>query len=470
MKEYKKLLKNLGIFAIANLGSKLISILLVPYYTYVLSTQEYGTIDMYITSISLILPIITLSIFDATLRFTIKSNFSKKAIFTSSVFVVMLGNIAFLILYPIISKLYVFKEYIIVFYLILMLQSMNSLLAQFARGIGKVKDFALSGVISTIFTIVLNIIFLSKFRWGISGYFASIIISCIVCNLYLIFKTKIWKYINKKEVDFQLVKEMLQYSVPLIPNSLMWWIMNASDRYAINIFLGISANGIYAIANKVPTILNMLYSIFSQAWQLSAIEEADNKNKSQFYTNVFNIFSLVMLIGTSCILVIIRPIIETFLADAYRDSWKYVPFLLLSVVFTSFSAFLGTNYIAMKETKGVFKTSLVGAIVNIILNILLIPYLGLNGASIATMISFFTVWIIRIYDTKKFVNIKLDLKNLMYTFIVIFIQIAVLYSKIQSYLIIEVLLLLLLLLINMNVLKNIINSIFYDKKIVKMIS
>ena len=148
--------------------------------------------------------------------------------------------------------------------------------------------------------------------------------------------------------------------------------MNASDRYAINIFLGISANGIYAIANKVPTILNMLYSIFSQAWQLSAIEEADNKNKSQFYTNVFNIFSLVMLIGTSCILVIIRPIIETFLADAYRDSWKYVPFLLLSVVFTSFSAFLGTNYIAMKETKGVFKTSLVGAIVNIILNILLI--------------------------------------------------------------------------------------------------
>lgn len=467
MSAYKKLLKNSGIFAIANLGSKLISILLVPYYTYVLSTSEYGTIDMIMTSASLILPLLTLNIFDATLRFSVKSKYNNSDIFSNSIIVIILGNIVFLLIYPILNRMLLLKGITYLFYIIILMQSINSVIAQFVRGIGKVKNFALNGLINTIVLVTSNIILLSKFNMGIKGYLISVILSYLIATIYLIFSVRMWKYFSCNEIRWSLIKEMSLYSIPLIPNSLMWWIMNASDRYAINMFMGIAANGVYAVAYKIPTILNLLYSIFSQAWQLSAIEEGDSENKSEFYTNVFKILSILMLLATSFILIIIRPIIEIILSTEYRESWKYVPFLLLAVVFTSFSSFLGTNYIAMKETKGVFKTSLVGGVLNIILNIILIPFIGINGAAISTMISFAVVWIMRIYDTKKFVIIKIDLKKMIYSLVIIFIQIFFLYTEIKYYLIIEGILVILMIFINRDDLTNMIRQIIKIIKIKK---
>ena len=442
MSAYKKLLKNSGIFAIANLGSKLISILFIPYYTYVLSIVEYGTIDMINTSISLILPLITLSIFDATLRFTVKSRYSNKDIFSSSIIVILIANIIVLLLYPILIKISFLKNILGLFYIIILVQSINVVIAQFTRGIGMVKQFAINGIINTFILVISNIILLSYFNMGIKGYFISVILAYMLSTLYLIISTKIWKLCSFKNINITIIKEMIRYSIPLIPNSLMWWIMNASDRYAITMFMGVAANGLYAVAYKIPTILNLLYSIFSQAWQLSAIEEGESKNKSEFYTNVFKVFSVVMFIGTSFILMIIKPIIEIVLSTEFKNCWRYVPFLLLAVVFTSFSSFLGTNYIAMKETKGVFKTSLI----------------GLNGAAIATMISFFIVWVIRICDTKKFVIIKIDFKTLIITLIIIFIQIATLYMKSKYYFIIELLLVIIIIFVNKSTLFDIING------------
>ncbi len=430
MSAYKKLVKNSGIFAIANLGSKLMSILLVPFYTYILTTEQYGEVDIFITTISLLLPVITLNIFDATLRFSVKSHHNKKAIFTSSILIVLAGNLAFLgliLILLVLANTLINNEYIILFYIVILLQSINSTLAQFARGIGRVKSFALNGLISTFATLTLNIILLSKFNMGVRGYFISIVVANIVCNVYLLVSNRLWKYYDIKQYKLDLVKEMLTYSTPLIPNSLMWWIINASDRYIITLFLGIGANGIYSVANKIPTVLNLLNSIFSQAWQLSAIEEGESKDKSEFYTNVFKSFSTIMLMGTSAILIIVKPVVEIMLSGEFGESWRYVSFLLLAVVFSSFSTFLGTNYIAMKKTKGVFKTTVIGAVVNLILNIILIPTIGINGATIATMISYLSVWLIRIYDTKEFVNIKFDIKKIVMTLFIIINQIIILY-------------------------------------------
>lgn len=465
MNAYKKLLKNSGVFAVANLGSKLISILLVPYYTYVLSTTEYGTIDMITTSVSLILPLISLNIFDATLRFSVKSKYNNKDIFSSSIIVIILGNLLFLLIYPILNKIPLLAGKTYLFYIIILIQGINSVVSQFTRGIGRVKEFAANGVINTIVLVTSNIILLSKFNLGINGYLISIILANLVATIYLMISVRLWRFYSTKRINWNLINDMTRYSIPLIPNSLIWWIMNASDRYIINMFLGIAANGVYAVANKIPTILNLLYSIFSQAWQLSAIEEGESENKSEFYTNVFKILSIVMLLGTSFILMIIRPVIEIVLSTEYKNSWKYVPFLLLAVVFTSFSSFLGTNYIAMKETKGVFKTSLVGGLLNIILNFILIPIIGINGAAIATMISFAVVWLIRIYDTRKFVLIKIDLKQLVYSLMIIFIQIGVLYINVKYYLIIEGILVILMLIVNKSDLLNIIKQIMMLIKI-----
>lgn len=451
MNKYKKLLKNSGIFAIANLGSKLISIILIPLYTYILTTNEYGSIDMIMTTVSLIMPLITLNIFEATLRFSVKSKHSKSEVLTNSLVIALGGLILLAIISPLIYKVEIFNVNIILIYLLVLLQALNLVFSQFARGIGKVGAFAINGLLNTAITLGLNILFLVKLNMHIDGYILSIIIANLICNIYLFISLEIRSFTKLSSMNKEVIKNMVIYSIPLIPNSLMWWIMNASDRYAISYFLGVEANGIYALAYKVPTVLNILSSIFFQAWQLSAIEEKDSKLKDEFYSKVFNMFLAVMIISTSGILVVTKLLFKLIIAPEFYSAWRYVPFLLLSVVFCSFSSFLGTNYVAMEETKGAFKTTLIGGIVNIVLNFITIPIIGINGAALSTMISFFIVWILRCFDTRKFVEIKVDMKNMIINGILIALQIIVLYYVNNKQIIYQVILFVVLLAANREV-------------------
>ncbi|MBU8586941.1 oligosaccharide flippase family protein [Priestia megaterium] len=437
MNSYKKLVNNSIIFAIGNLGTKLIVFFLIPIYTTYLTKSEFGTADLLTSTLSFLLPIFTLSIFDSVLRFTMDKGYNSQEVLMNSLIVMIMGFFISFLAYPILISVLPFKSFILLFYILMFIQAINVILTQYIRAIGMVKLFAANGIVNAIALLFFNLIFLIIFHLGIKGYLYAFILSNIISSLVVIIGGKMKKDFVVKKVNVQLAKEMMKYSIPLIPNALMWWIMGLSDRYIINYFLGLSATGMYAVANKIPSILNVVNSIFFQAWQMSAIEEVNSKEKSQFFSKVFNNFAIVMLISTSVILILLKIIIKLLAADSYFNSWNYVPFLLLGIVFSSFSGFLGTNYIANKKTSGVFKTSAIGAGINIILNLLLIPLIGINGASIGTMISFLIIWLLRIKDTKKFVEIKMNNKNLLFSLFIILLQILTLYSvsSLKSYLI-----------------------------------
>lgn len=462
---YKKLIGNSFVFAIGNLGSKLIAIILVPLYTYYLTTIEYGTIDLITTTTSMLLPIVSLSIFDAVLRFAMDKSQPTDSVFTNTVIVTSIGALIAILSYPFLSYFNVFGESIIFMYVILILQAFQTLFAQFVRAVGKVKIFALNGIVMAVITGVMNIFLLVYLNMGINGYLLALVLSNLVSIIYLTIAGKIYKFINFKKINKDLTKRMLIYCIPLIPNALMWWVMNASSRYFILFFVGASANGIFAVANKIPSLLSILNQIFSQAWQLSAIEEYESKDKSKFYSEVFSYFSMVMFLGTSAILVVIKIAMNFAVAPEFYTAWKYIPFLLLGVVFSSFSGFLGTNYIAAKKTGGVFRTSIIGGIVNVVSNLIFVPWIGTNGAGISTMISFFVIWIIRVYDTKKFINIKLNMKNLIANISIIAVQISVLYLNLDTSteLVIEGLLFVVLLIVNKSLFNSIMQVIKYKR-------
>lgn len=453
MNNYKKLVSNSLVFAIGNLGTKLIIFFLVPLYTYYLTTSEFGLVDLLTTTINLLLPILTMSISQSVLRFAMDMNYDRHSVLINSLVVVFTGFIVLLLCYPIFKILLPLDGFIIHIYLLLLMQSIYNVLAEYIRAQGKVKLFAISGIINACVLLVSNIIFLVVINMGIVGYLVSIIIANIFSSIFVIIGGRIFLDIRVKKINMKLMKEMLKYSIPLIPNAILWWIMGLSDRYIITYYLGLSANGVYAVASKIPSILNIIHSIFFQAWQMSAIEEADSKDKSNFFTNVFSVFSVTMLVSTSLIIVHLKIIIDIFIGGDYSDVWKYIPFLLLGAVFSSFSGFLGTNYIASKKTTGVIKTSVTGAILNIVINILLIPLIGIYGAAIGTMISFAIVWIYRIKDTNRFVHIKLNVKNLLFTLIIVFFQIGVLYINFDFEYLLQLGLFTIILIINLREIK-----------------
>lgn len=431
MDKYEKLAKNSAIFAISNFADKVLKILIVPLYTYVLTTEEYGEIDLITNLISLIVPIITLYIQDATLRFIIDKQYNSSDIISTSLKVVTIGNLVLLLSIPILIIVGKINQYYIWMYAIIITQGISLVLEQYARGIGRVKEFAINGIIKTIITLGLNIVLLVVLKIGVSGYFISILVSYIGSILYLLLTTKVYKEIVFKSNNKKLLKEMLAFSIPLLPSILAWWIMNVSDRYMILYYLGASQNGIYAIASKIPTVLSTISTIFFQAWQLSAFEEANSKERDEFYNKIFNIFSIMMFCSVSIILVFLKPIIKIVIESSYYESWQYTPFLLLGVAFSNFSVFIGTNYSVQKKTKGAFTSTIISTVINIVANLALIPLIGVNGAAIATCISYVVLFFVRKRDTREYIKIELNIKKWFSIILLLLLQIAI-YYNIQS--------------------------------------
>lgn len=421
----KVLLDNSIVFAIGNLGSKLITIIMVPLYTYFMSTSEYGTVDLIQTTANLLLPMITLSVFDAVFRFTLDKDNNNTQILSNGFAISIACNIIFLLLLPIFKI--VIGDLYLYLYFIVFLQSFQSLFAEYSRGIGDVKTFSVNGILNTFFVAIFNIIFLVFLRCNTIGYLLSIILSSIISNLFLVWRLKIWKKIEFTMIKKKSINELLIYSIPLIPNAFAWWINNASSRYFILYFVGVSANGLFAIASKIPSFLSVLNSIFFQSWQMSAVEEFESSDRDIFYSNVFKLYIEMLFISTSFILFILKPFMLLVVSQAFYSSWKLIPFLLLTVVYSSMSSFLGTNYIASKKTAGIFITTILGAVVNIILNLLLVPILGANGAGISSMFSFFSVFLIRLVDTKKISNMFIDTRHFIINNAFIFAQVYTLF-------------------------------------------
>lgn len=434
MNKYIKLIRNIGIFTIGNLGSKFLTFLIVPLYTYVLTTEEYGLVDTTITLVSLFLPFFTCAIYEAILRYTLNSKYTKEEVFTNCFIVLILGFLIFIFVMPIIN-LFIDFNFLLYFILLLITQGIYTFFQQFSKGIDRNQVYTISGLIYTFIMLLLNVLFLVNFKMGIPGYFLSMIIGYTISSIYITITTNIFKYFKVNVISKESIKVYLKYSIPLVPNSIMWWVMNASSKFFILYFLDLSANGIYAIAFKIPTVISMFSQIFFQAWQISAVEEENSSSKSTYYSKIYNLFSIVMFGISSFLLVVLKPLILNFFSQDYIDAWEYIPFLILAVVFSSFSSFIGVNYIVSKKTSGVFTSSLIGAIANCIFNILLIPCIGLYGASIATLLSYFIMWIIRYRDTKKQINIKINKFAYLFNILIITFQIILLYIPFSNNLI-----------------------------------
>lgn len=419
MNQYKKLAGNSVIFAIGNFGSRVISFVMLPLYTYKLTTAEYGTVDLLLTLVSLLLPVVTLSIFDAVLRFAMEKETNPKKLYTNSMHVTQISSLILLVLSLI---LFVIKSNVAFLPLLLALQSYQSLFSQYAKGIGKVKIFAINGILLSFLTAALNLIFLIPFNMGLTGYLMSTALSFLFSDIFLYYILNLKKEKDNSLLDKDYRNELLKFSSPLIPNSVAWWVTTAIGRFFILFFIGVESNGLYAVANKIPALLTVFTTIFAQSWQISAIEEFNSENRESFFSNIYTAYSEALVIGCSFILVVLNPLFKILVAPEFYVAWQYAPILLLSVVFSSLSGFLGSQYIAAKETVSVLKTTLLGAFLNIVLNLLLVPIFGINGVGMGSALSFFIVWLIREKDLQRFLRFQMPKKLFLLSIVVLICQ------------------------------------------------
>ena len=405
---YKKLFSNTLIFAIGSFGSKLLVLILVPLYTAALLPEQYGTVDLVAQTANILLPIFTLSVSEAALRFGLdaKSPEKRQTIYTTCLGVVICGLGIMSAIFPILSRLDYLNGFAPILYIYVWTAALKQLNATYVRSLEKVKLFALDGILTTLAMILLNILFLLKFKWGMTGYLLAIILSDVCSSVFLFIAAGLWRHVNPKRFSLTSLKEMLRYCAPLVPTTLLWLITSISDRFIITYFHGEGMNGINTVAYKIPTIITTVFTMFSQAWNMSAIQENGSSEREDFYTSVFSLNQSFMYLMAAGILLINRPLTYIWVNPNYHEAMLYSPILTLATVFTCFNVFLGSVYIAEKRTKRSFVTSLAAGVINIILNFLLIPRFGIYGAAGATFAAYFAVFFFRLYDTKNIIRFR----------------------------------------------------------------
>lgn len=422
--KFKYLIKNTGILAISNFSSKVLNFLLVPVYTAVLSTEEYGFYDAIVTTIGLLYPILTLNIVEGVMRFLMNREKDKTGVISignkyvfSSIFLyalILIVNFIFNLIPSIIP-------YSLWIFLYATFTTLNEYCVAIAKGFEEVKAMGIAGILGTIVSVSLNLLLLLVIKMGLTGFFLANTMGQLIPVLYFFVIIKPWNYFSLS-IDKALEREILKYSIPLIATAVMWWVNGAADRYVVLFFVGVSANGLLSVAYKIPTILNTIQQIFIQAWQISAIKNYDDNEAKIFYRSTFSYLNLLMCMACSGLILLTKPLARFLFSKDFYSAWKYVPFLLISSLMVTMAGFIGAILAAKNDSIAVFKSAVTGAISNIVLNIVFVSLIGVQGVTVATAISSTVIYVTRDMAIGDLVHGSKDFKKIVLSWITIVCQ------------------------------------------------
>lgn len=412
MDKYNRLGKNTILVFIGNIGSKSISFLMLPFYTKWLSVEEFGITDIITIYSAFLIGLVSACLADSIFIFPKDKEFKvQKRYFTTGLIFAFISFLLASLLFSVVKYVFIyyetensFTEYTWYVFWIMVATFLQNYMQQFSRSINKVRVYAISGILLTGSLAVFAFLLIPDY--GVSGFIIAQVASFFFSALYTFFHSKSFKYFSLKAINIDFGKQMLKYSFPLIPNSMMWLLVSSINRPILEHYLGLKSVGIYAVANKFPSILIVIFSVFIYSWQISVLEEFDKPNYKNFYNKVFRLIFFILIV-LSCLVTIFSKMLISIMADQkFIDAWYILPLLAFSVLFSSLSAFVGTNFSATKESKYYFYSSFFGALTSVLFNFLLIPFWGLYGAAVAVILSFAVTAIFRIKYTWNLVRIQ----------------------------------------------------------------
>ena len=408
MNQKKQLMKNTIIIAIGKLSTQIISYLLLPLYTSQLDPSEYGNYDFICTLSVFLCPIITLLMEESMFRYLIDadSKVQRKKIITQTIIYTFFGTVLFTIIAALImgfgtdyTAMYITA--IITFVISNILIGLSNALS---RGLGKIKLYSVSNFILGISTIILNIVFILALNAGAEGLLWANTIANAFTAIVILGILKLPKYIGK--IDKPLMKDMIKYSIPLVPNSISWSIINMSDRIILTQMVSSAANGIYAMANKFPNIINVLYGYFYTAWKESAAKIVKEDNKNQYYNSIYHDAKRFLYAVTICLIAVMPFAFPIFINEAYDEAYVYIPIVMIATYYSNLSSFYGGIFSAYKDTKIMGTTTIVAAVINLVIDLLLVNWLKIYAACFSTLIANLIVYFYRKKKLKKYLKLK----------------------------------------------------------------
>ena len=410
--KYKNLIKDTIIFALGSVGSKFILFFLVPLYTNCLSQAEYGTADLVFTIAQVFIPIVSLVIFDSVIRFGLENRKSPENVFLIAVIIWGVGCIISLVIVPIVGVFDAVKAWKWYLYFYMIFNILLSIVLNYLKVKNNNLLYSCICIVQTFSLAILNIYLLLIKHTGVCGYLISNIVACIIAIIIAVILGNLVHDLRKSKYDFKLAKRMVLYSFPLIFNNLAWWIIQSSDKVMIQIMLGEGVLGLYTVATRIPSLINVVVSVFQQSWGISAIVEMDSDNDKKFYSDVFGIFTAGVFIACIMINACVKYFMKIYVSKDFYEAWKFVPLLVCSASFSAIAAYFGAIYGALKKSVNNMISTVASGVLNIIINLIFIPLIGGEGAVIGTLVAYFFLAYVRLKDCLRFVDIDVNIVKL----------------------------------------------------------
>ncbi|WP_027438519.1 lipopolysaccharide biosynthesis protein [Lachnospira multipara] len=429
MKRGESLAKNTLILSLGTIIPKITSFITLPIITLCLTKNEIGFNELIMMFSILMLPVATLQIQTAAFRFLIDVRDDeeeiKKIISSIIVFTFITSLIALVVVFLCLYKEDLYLRFLICLYYLA--DIFVNTLRQICRGLGKNGEYSKSIIVSSFSTLVFIIALVFILSWGLIGVVASSFLSSFIAFIYLFFKIKLYRFFSMSFFNKEILKKMLSYTIPLIPNSISGWLMRLADRLVVTVFMGVSANAVYSLACKIPNLIDNLQNTFVLAWQENASIVSKDSDAGEYYTRVFHmLFNLIT--GSLGLLIAISPVLFKLLIKGdYEEAYFQMPILFMAMFFLGLSTFLGGIYLAFKKTKSIGLTTTVAAVINLVFDISLIRYLGLYAASISTMLAYIFLFLFRIIDVQKIIRIRVNISHMILMIIILLIECGIFY-------------------------------------------
>jgi O-antigen/teichoic acid export membrane protein len=423
MSRYKSIFKNTLIFSLSTFGSKAVSLALIPMYSYCLTLSEFGKLDITLTLILLLMPFISGSLYESVQKYNINKYSSRESILSSAfipflIIALTLGLIVFLTYF-----LFFNDNKLLLFYWILIASSIYEFFSRYAKGVKKEINFAISNILVSLVLLLCSYIFVYKLSFNIEGVLLSQALAYTSGVICLYFWMKLKDVIKIRSFDVKLLKVMLKLSAPLMLNAAMWWIFDVSDRWIILYFENAKSVGLYSVACKLGALLLLVHSIIFQAWQISAISHVSDIDKKEFYASASTLYMIIIFTVCSVLIMSSKFILESVLSNEYAEAWLLGNILLVGSAFFSLASFFGVFYLVFEKTSRALYSSIMAAIINIIANFLLIPYIGIVGAALSTVGSTLFLLVFRIIDIHKLCNFQFNRKLFLSCTVLLLLQV-----------------------------------------------
>lgn len=405
--KYKRLVSNTTLFAISQFSSRLLFFIMAPLFSYWFETQEIaGVKDLLNQFANFCIPIVSLGISNAVIRFGLEEGVNKKKVYSNGYLAIGMGFVLLLLVSPLLAKIEWYSDYIVYLCIYVLVSCIRTLNCQFVRARQLNRLYAIDGILCTVVTCLFYVLFIRTLQLGPLGYLISVILGDGFSAIFLFISAKLWRFLRFRGC-LPLLKKMLRFSLPLVPASIFWWVTSSSDQLFVAAMLpnGEAMTAQLGASYKLPTVLSIIGTIFTEAWQISAFTDGAGEGKEHFFSRVFGTYQSVLFVVSSGVLLMARPFMSVFRED-YYTAWRFIPFLTLAMLFSGLSNFLNSIYMREKKNGMALVTMAVGAVLNCILNLWWIGMWGVMGAVLASFTCYFVVFLLRAFNTRTMLRME----------------------------------------------------------------